>query len=91
MLTSNSQRSSNGFVKKMVVAAATVLSAGIVAAAPAIANPEPSDTHPTNPFGGLTCSCQETIPAGSTGRNSELDRGIQAGSHGQALTNQPIQ
>jgi hypothetical protein len=91
MSTASAKRNSTGFIGKMLVCTAAVLAAGVVAAAPVIANPEPSDTHPVNPFEGLTCSCQGPAPTGGNGRNTELDRGILAGLHSQALSTQPIQ
>jgi hypothetical protein len=65
-------------ITKMLVSAAIVLGSGVVAAAPASADPNPSDIYP-NPFGGLTCSCQETAPAGGPVRRDEIDRGIREG------------
>ena len=61
-------------ITKILVSAAIALGAFVGAAAPASADPNPIGTKP-NPFGGLSCSCQETAPPGS----SEIERGIREG------------
>jgi hypothetical protein len=61
-------------ITKMLVSAAIVLGS-VWGAAPASAGPSPSDTQP-NPFGSLTCSCQETTPAHGPALSEELDRGL---------------
>jgi hypothetical protein len=66
-------------ITKILVSAAIVLGSCFVAAAPASADPNPSDTDP-NPFGALTCSCQETAPAGSPALREEINRGIRKGA-----------
>ncbi|AFC48339.1 hypothetical protein OCO_19760 [Mycobacterium intracellulare MOTT-02] len=42
------------------------------------ADPNPGDGTP-NPFGGLSCSCAPTTPAGSPGQRQQLIGGIQQG------------
>jgi hypothetical protein len=59
---------------KLLVSAAVVLGS-VWGAAPASADPSSSDTQP-NPFGSLTCSCQETTPANGPALSAELDRGL---------------
>jgi hypothetical protein len=61
-------------ITKLLVSAAIVLGS-VWGAAPASADPSQSDTQP-NPFGSLTCSCQETTPANGPARSAELDRGL---------------
>ena len=65
-------------ITKMLVSAAAVLACLVVGAAPASADPNLSDTQ-TNPFGSLTCSCQETAPAIGRALREQLERGIQTG------------
>jgi hypothetical protein len=64
-------------ITKMLVSAAIVLGS-VWGAAPASADPNLSDTQ-TNPFGSLTCSCQETTPADGPALSAELDRGLWKG------------
>jgi hypothetical protein len=59
---------------KYLVSAAIVLGS-VWGAAPASADPSPSDTQP-NPFGSLTCSCQGTTPADGPALRAEVDRGL---------------
>jgi hypothetical protein len=61
-------------ITKMLASVAIVLGSLVVGAAPASADP--------NPFGSLTCSCQETTPAGGPALTAELDRGIRNGLAG---------
>ena len=68
-------------VTKMLASAAIVLASLVVGAAPASADPNQSDTNP-NPFGGLTCSCQETTAAGGPALTAEVERGIRGGLSG---------
>jgi hypothetical protein len=66
-------------ITKTLISAAIVLGFGVVGAAPASADPDASGTHP-NPFSGLSCDCQETVPPDNTAlREQEIRRGIQAG------------
>lgn len=65
-------------ITKMVASAAIVLGALGVGAAPASADPSQSGNDP-NPFGGLTCNCQQTTPNGGPAVSDELDQGIRAG------------
>jgi len=61
-------------ITKLLVSAAIVLGS-VWGAAPASADPSPSDTQP-NPFRSLTCSCQETTPAYGLALSAELNRGL---------------
>lgn len=58
-------------IAKMLVGG--VIALGIAAGATATAHADPS------PFNTLSCSCQETAPAGSTTLMDKVDRGIQQG------------
>jgi hypothetical protein len=58
-------------IPKLLVGVALIL--GAAAGAAATANADPS------PFSTLSCSCQETAPAGSTTLTDKVDRGIQQG------------
>ena len=64
-------------ITKLLVSAAIVLGS-VWGAAPASADPSQSDTQP-NPFGSLTCSCQETTPADGPALSAELNRGLRQG------------
>jgi hypothetical protein len=64
-------------ITKMLVSAAIVLGS-VVGAAPASASTDPAPAGP-NPFGGLSCNCRETAPAGSPALKAEIDRGIREG------------
>jgi hypothetical protein len=57
---------------------AIVLGSLVLGAGPANAEPGPSGANP-NPFGGLTCNCQETAPAGDPAQLGELERGLRGG------------
>jgi hypothetical protein len=62
-------------ITKILVSAAIALGAFVGAAAPASADPNAiGGTHP-NPFGGLSCNCQETAPPGSSALE-QMKRGI---------------
>lgn len=66
-------------ITKALISAAIVIGFCVVGAAPASADPNPSGTHP-NPFSGLSCDCQETVPPDNPAlREQEIRRGIQAG------------
>lgn len=56
-------------IKVLVSAAIAIGSVG--EAAPASADP--------SPFGTLSCSCQDTAPAGSPALGEETDRGLRKG------------
>jgi hypothetical protein len=58
--------------------AAIVLGSGVALAAPASAGTGPSSTDP-NPFGGLSCNCQETAPPGSPALKAEISGGLREG------------
>ena len=60
-------------IAKMLISPVIVLASLVVGAAPAGADPNPSNTAP-NPFGGLTCNCQRTAPPSPD--PAEFDRGI---------------
>ena len=66
-------------ITKTLISAAIVVGFCVVGAAPASADPDPSSTYP-NPFSGLSCDCQETVPPDNPAlREQEIRRGIQAG------------
>ncbi|HTQ20353.1 hypothetical protein [Mycobacterium sp.] len=69
-------------IAKMLFSAAVVLGSVAVGAGLAGADPGASDTP--NPFGALSCSCQETDLTGSVPVADEIDRGVIAGTHGMA-------
>jgi len=56
-------------IVKILIGAAVAVCACVGASAPAGAEP--------NPFGALSCGCQQTTPAG--GARDEIDRGIRDG------------
>ncbi|OBG70098.1 MULTISPECIES: hypothetical protein [unclassified Mycobacterium] len=58
-------------IPKLLVGVALALGAAGWSAATATADP--------SPFNTLSCSCQETAPAGSTTLIDKVDRGIQQG------------
>jgi hypothetical protein len=61
-----------GVITKLLISAAIALGSSVGTAAAASADP--------NRFGGLSCGCQETAPAGSPAqREEEIERGIRAG------------
>ncbi|MCV7118741.1 hypothetical protein H7I93_16390 [Mycobacterium nebraskense] len=59
---------------RLLAYVAIAFGSGLVGAAPAGAEP--------SPFSTLSCSCQETAPAGSTARSDEIMRGIRRGEIG---------
>ena len=65
-------------ITKMLGSTAIALASLVVGAAPAFADPNPSDTH-QNPFGGLTSLSRETVPAGGSALAQEIDRGLRDG------------
>jgi hypothetical protein len=65
-------------ILKLLVSAAIALILWVGASAPASADPDPGRTDP-NPFGGITCSCQEPFPASSPEQREDIDRGIRDG------------
>ena len=58
-------------IPKLLVGVALIFGAACWTAAWANADP--------SPFNTLSCSCQETAPAGSTTLTDKVDRGIQQG------------
>jgi hypothetical protein len=62
-----------------MLASAAIFGSLFAGGTPASADPNQNDP---NPFGGLTCNCQQTTPAGGPTVSQELDRGIQAGLSG---------
>ena len=65
-------------ITKILVSAAIALGGGLVAAAPAAADPHAIDTSP-NPFGVLGCNCRQTAPADSPQSRQGISRGIREG------------
>jgi hypothetical protein len=65
-------------ITKMIVGAAVVLSVGVGGTATARADANPAGTDP-NPFGALTCGCQQTTPPGGPAMEGQLEQGIWAG------------
>jgi hypothetical protein len=65
-------------LKRTLISAAIVLGSGIALAAPASAGTGPSSTDP-NPFGGLSCNCQQTAQPGSPALKADIDRGLGQG------------
>jgi len=65
-------------VTKILVSSAIAVGSWIGGAAPASADPN-SPANPPNPFGSLTCSCQEIAPASRQALREQLDRGIRDG------------
>ena len=66
-------------ITKIVVSAAIALGS-IVGAVPASADPKAIGGTDPNPFGGLSCSCQEKAPPGSPAQSEEeIQTGIRAG------------
>lgn len=61
---------------KALICAALIVVFGASAATPAGADPSPGggDAHP---FGGLSCSCSDTAPAGSPALRQQIAQGIQ--------------
>jgi hypothetical protein len=80
-MIANPKQSARGllYVTKLLVGAAIAL---VLSAAPASADPQPSDTH-ANPFAGLGCGCQGPASAGGSVQD-QLTRGLMDGSHGLA-------
>jgi hypothetical protein len=58
-------------ITKLLVGAAIVVSALVVGSAPADAAPSTSGSDP-NPFGSLTCNCQEPASVGGQVETQEL-------------------
>jgi hypothetical protein len=65
-------------ITKLLVAGAIAVGSCVGAAAPASADPNSYGTDP-NPFGALSCSCQESAPPGGPASTAELNRGIRTG------------
>jgi hypothetical protein len=59
-----------------MLASAAILGSLVAGGTPASADPDQNDP---NPFGTLSCNCQQPTPAGGPAVSQELDRGIQAG------------
>jgi hypothetical protein len=66
----------DGMITKILIGAAIALAAYVGGTATADGEPNPIGTDPS-PFSALSCSCQETNPAGSL--EEEIDRGIRNG------------
>jgi hypothetical protein len=67
-------------VTKILLGTAIAL---VLSAAPASADPQPSDSHANPFFAGLGCGCQVPASAGDSVQQ-QLARGIMDGSHGSA-------
>jgi hypothetical protein len=65
-------------ITKTLVSAAIALGSGVGLAEPASADPTPANADP-NPYGILSCNCQETAPPGSPAVREEIHRGNQEG------------
>ena len=65
-------------ITRILVGGAVAFSVYVGGAAAASADPNSIGSAPS-PFGGLTCNCQQTTPAGGPTVRQELDWGIQAG------------
>jgi hypothetical protein len=65
-------------ITRTLISAAIVLGSGVGLAAPASAGTGPSSTDP-NPFGGLSCNCQQTAQPGSPALKADIDRGLGQG------------
>jgi hypothetical protein len=86
MLIANPKQSTPGLpnldprvlIPKLLVGAAIVFGCCLAGAATASADPNSSETQP-DPFGSLTCSCQQTAPASGPVLREEIDRGIRDG------------
>jgi hypothetical protein len=79
MLTANPKKAA---LTKILVGAVVVIGC-VAGAAPAGADPAPSNTHP-DPFAGITCSCGPAVPTPGQGQSGQFNRGIWDGSHGVA-------
>ncbi|ARR77416.1 hypothetical protein MOTT12_01752 [Mycobacterium intracellulare subsp. yongonense] len=58
--------------------AAVIVALGASTPIHAGADPDPGDDGP-NPFGGLSCSCTQTSPAGAPAQRQQLIGGLQQG------------
>jgi hypothetical protein len=65
-------------ITKALVSAAIGLGVFIGGATPASADSTSFGTDP-NPFGGFSCNCSETAPAGSPALRDEINRGLREG------------
>jgi hypothetical protein len=63
-------------ITKMLIGAAIVLAAYVAGTATAGGEPNQISTD-QSPFSAVSCSCQETTPAGAV--EEEIDRGIRSG------------
>ena len=70
---------------KILVSAAIAVGSCVAGAAPASADSNAIGTDP-NPFGALSCNCQETAPPGSSALE-EIERGIREGLLSTAAVN----
>ncbi|OMC54084.1 hypothetical protein A5745_20440 [Mycobacterium sp. IS-2888] len=68
----------HGAITKIIVGAAIVLGVGVGGAATARADANPAGTDP-NPFGALSCGCQQTAPSGGPAMEAQLEQGFWAG------------
>jgi hypothetical protein len=65
---------------RMLIGIAIALSSLVLILGAAPAGADPNSSIEPNPFGNLTCNCQQTTPADGPALTAELDRGIQAGA-----------
>lgn len=71
-------RKSLALIANALVCAAVIVALGASTPVRAGADPNPGDGSP-DPFGGLSCACAPTTPAGSPGQRQQLIGGIQQG------------
>ena len=63
---------------RMLIGVAVVLGSLVVFLGAAPAGADPGSSDDPNPFGSLTCSCQQAAPVDGPALTAELNRGIQA-------------
>lgn len=71
-------RKSLAFITKTLICAALAVVFWASRPAPAGADPDPGGGNP-GPFGGLSCSCRQSGPAGSSAQRAQIIGGIQQG------------
>ena len=65
-------------ITKILVGAGIVLGVCVGGTATARADANPAGTD-SNPFGALSCSCQQTAPPGGPAMTGQIEQGIRAG------------
>ena len=63
---------------RMLIGIAVVLSSLVLFLGVAPAGADPTSFDDPNPFGSLTCNCQQAAPVDGPAMTAELNRGIQA-------------